>query len=150
MPRVGQILEIEQRDLGGKIDTFYCIRLVTNGLKVMIPTSNKEGLRGLANDQVVKEVFTLLADHNIHVDNSTWNRRYREYMTKIKTGSLMEIADVLRALFLLKASKNLSFGERKMLDQCKELIVKEIAISSGNREDQISSEIDSCFIARNE
>ena len=63
----------------------------------------------------------------------------------MKTGSLLEIADVLRSLFLLKTSKKLSFGERKMMDQCKELIVKEIAISTGDPEGQISTKIESCF-----
>jgi CarD family transcriptional regulator len=66
-------------------------------------------------------------------------------MTKIKTGSLVEIADVLRQLFLLKHKKTLSFGEKKMLDQCKGLIAQEISISMGNEIKQVESKIDSCF-----
>ena len=81
----------------------------------------------------------------MEVDNSTWNRRYREYMEKIKTGSLIEIADVLRSLFLLKLKKNLSFGEKKMLDQCKCLLVQEIALSQGDEESRILNKIEAIF-----
>ncbi len=75
----------------------------------------------------------------------TWNRRHREYTLKVKTGSLLEIADVLRQLLLLKMIKKLSFGEKKMLDQCKELIVKEISLSSGSPEGEVSEKIDSIY-----
>src|SRR5690606_33994916 len=99
----------------------------------------------LISENEIDKVFKLLGDHDVKVDNSTWNRRHRDYMTKVKTGSLLEIADVLRSLLLLKTSKKLSFGERKMLDQCKELIVKEISISSGNQEIEVSKTVDSFF-----
>jgi CarD family transcriptional regulator len=90
-------------------------------------------------------VFELLKDQNVKVDMSTWNRRHREYSIKVKTGSLFEIADVLRQLLLLKMTKKLSFGERKMLDQCKDLIVKEIALATGSPEGSISDKIDSLY-----
>ncbi|HOJ13572.1 MAG TPA: CarD family transcriptional regulator, partial [Deltaproteobacteria bacterium] len=61
--------------------------------------------------------------------NQTWNRRYREYMEKIKSGSAFEIAEVLRDLNILKKGKELSFGERKMYDTAKNLLVNEISIS---------------------
>ena len=70
---------------------------------------------------------------------------FLRYLAKVKTGSLVEIADVLRSLFLLKASKKLSFGEKKMMEQCKELIIKEIAISTGDSENDINGKIDSYF-----
>ena len=66
-------------------------------------------------------------------------------MLKVKTGSLIEIAEVLRALFLLKQKKNLSFGEKKMLDQCKDLIAQEVSISGGVETVKIKEDIDSCF-----
>jgi CarD family transcriptional regulator len=114
-------------------------------MKVMIPTDSKEGVRHLVSVNEINNVFDLLGDHNVKVDNSTWNRRHREYSLKVKTGSLIEIADVLRQLLLLKMSKKLSFGERKMLDQCKELLVKEISLSSGTPEPEISNKIDSLY-----
>jgi CarD family transcriptional regulator len=93
----------------------------------------------------VDEVYSLLDNHAVEVDNSTWNRRYREYMLKIKTGSLKEIAEVLRALFLLKKIKNLSFGEKKMLDQCKDLLAQEISLAKSQDKNEIKTKIDSHF-----
>ena len=142
---VGQITNIETKQLGEAEKSFYIIKIISNGMTIMVPTDNQDGARELVKNSEVKEVFNLLADHDVRVDNSTWNRRHREYLAKVKTGSLLEIADVLRSLFLLKTSKKLSFGERKMMDQCKDLIIKEIAISTGDPEKEISTKIDSCF-----
>lgn len=142
---VGQITNIETKQLGEAEKSFFIIKIISNGMTVMVPTDNKDGLRELVKTSEIQEVFTLLADHDVKVDNSTWNRRHREYLAKVKTGSLLEIADVLRSLFLLKTSKKLSFGERKMMDQCKDLISKEIAISTGDPEKEVITKIDSCF-----
>ena len=142
---VGQITDIETRELGEESVSFYIIKIVANGMTVMIPTNKKDGIRDLVTTSEIDEMFHLLNDHEVKVDNSTWNRRYRDYMNKIKTGSILEIADVLRSLFLLKTTKNLSFGEKKMLDQCKELIVKEIALAQNKEEAPIHSQIDNCF-----
>ncbi|MCE3012229.1 MAG: CarD family transcriptional regulator [Proteobacteria bacterium] len=142
---VGQILSIETKDMGDAQKSFYIIKVITNGMKVMIPVDSNESVRNLVSVDEITNVFSLLQDHNVKVDNSTWNRRHREYTLKVKTGSLLEIADVLRQLLLLKMSKKLSFGERKMLDQCKELLVKEIALSSGSPEPEISNKIDSLY-----
>lgn len=142
---VGQITNVETKQLGDAEKSFYIIKIISNGMTIMVPTDNKDGVRELVKSPEIQEVFTLLADHDVKVDNSTWNRRHREYLAKVKTGSLLEIADVLRSLFLLRTSKKLSFGERKMMDQCKDLISKEIAISTGDAEKDIISKIDNCF-----
>lgn len=71
----------------------------------------------------------ILKERSVSVDNQTWNRRYREYMEKIKSGSAFEIAEVLRDLNILKRGKELSFGERKMYDTARNLLVNEIATS---------------------
>ena len=115
-------------------------------MTVMVPTDSENGARGLVDDGEITEVYQLLKDHEVEVDNSTWNRRYRDYMGKIKTGSLLEIADVLRSLFLLKVKKNLSFGEKKMLEQCRTLLAQEISISNGGdikEEDKLNNFFDS-------
>ncbi|EQC52580.1 CarD family transcriptional regulator [Bacteriovorax sp. DB6_IX] len=142
---VGQIVDIEEREVGGDKLYFYIIKVIANGMTVMVPTNSENGIRGLVDDKEIGEVYELLNDHDVKVDNSTWNRRYRDYMAKVKTGSLLEIADVLRSLFLLKNQKNLSFGEKKMLDQCKDLIVQEISITNGMEKQSISSKIEDCF-----
>jgi CarD family transcriptional regulator len=142
---VGQICSIDTKELNGEQKSFYIIKVITNGMKVMIPVESKDGVRALIPSSDINGVFQLLQDQNVKVDMSTWNRRHREYTLKVKTGSLLEIADVLRQLLLLKMTKKLSFGERKMLDQCKELIVKEISLSSGAPEGSISEKIDSLY-----
>ncbi len=142
---VGQVCSVETKELNGELKSFYIIKVVSNGMKVMIPVDSKEGLRSLTPSTEIEGVFELLKDQDVKVDMSTWNRRHREYTLKVKTGSLLEIADVLRQLLLLKMTKKLSFGERKMLDQCKELIVKEISLSSGTPEGSVSEKIDSLY-----
>ena len=142
---VGQILNIESKDINGEARSFYNIKIISNGMKVIIPVDTKEGVRCLVNSKEVDGVFTLLKDHDVKVDNSTWNRRHREYTLKVKTGSLLEIADVLRQLLLLKTNKKLSFGEKKMLEQCKELLVKEMSLTLGSPEGEISERIDSLY-----
>lgn len=144
---VGQISAIESRDVQGEKLSYYVVNVVDNGMRVMVPTEAEinGGLRKLANDQEIKNVFDLLSDHDVEVDNSTWNRRYRDYMAKVKTGSLLEVADVLRSLLLLGLKKKLSFGEKKMVDLCKGLLVKEISISRGDDEKEVCSDIDACF-----
>lgn len=142
---VGQICSVDTKELNGEMKNFYIIKVVSNGMKVMIPVDSKEGVRALIPTTDINGVFELLQDQNVKVDMSTWNRRHREYTLKVKTGSLLEIADVLRQLLLLKMTKKLSFGERKMLDQCKDLLVKEISLASGALEGSISEKIDSLY-----
>lgn len=142
---VAQVCDIEQRDLGGEAKDFYILKTVSNGMTVMVPTDSQTGIRALVTTKDTEEVYELLKDHDIKIDNSTWNRRYREYSNKIKTGSLIEIAEVLRALFLLKDKKNLSFGEKKMLDQCRELLSQEISLSNGEQKESIDEKINQCF-----
>lgn len=142
---VGQVMDVETKSVGEATKSFYIIKVITNGMKVMIPTESKDGVRALVSDKEIGDVYELLKDHDVKVDTSTWNRRHRDYLAKVKTGSLLEIADVLRSLFLLKSSKKLSFGERKMMDQCRDLIVKEISLTTGKQENDINSSIDSIF-----
>lgn len=142
-----RIKRIEERDIAGKKKKFYVLEVVDNQMTIMIPTDNvtSVGLRGIVSNKDVKTVYNILRERSIKIDQTTWNRRYRDYMEKIKTGSIFEIAEVLRNLFLLKHSKDLSFGERKMLDQAKHLLVKEISIAKKEREETIEEEIQAIF-----
>jgi len=79
------------------------------------------------------------------MDNQTWNRRYREYMDKIKTGSVFEVAEVYRDLLMLKEEKGLSFGERKMLDTARGLLVKEISLAKKVAEKQVENDLERIF-----
>ena len=142
---VGLVHDISHQKFGEMQASFYVVKVISNEMKVMVPTTDEESLRKIVNDDEVESVYNLLNDHNVRLDTSTWNRRYKEYMAKVKTGSLLEIAEVLRSLLLLKKRKNLSFGEKKLLKQCEDLLVQEISISSGARPKAIKVKIDSCF-----
>ena len=146
---VGEVTGIESRDVGGEKQTFYILRILDNGMKVMIPTSSRgaNGLREIMSEAEVGQVFDVLREKEISVESTTWNRRYREYMEKIKSGAPTQIAEVLRDLYLLKADKDLSFGERKMLDTAKALLVKELSIAQGLDEDEVEARFDGIFHA---
>lgn len=144
---VAEVVALEQRDIGGNQTNVYILKIMDTGLKIMVPTMNagSVGLRELITSKQVKEVYAILKSRDIPRDTQTWNRRYREYMEKIKTGSVFEIAEVLRDLSVLRATKDLSFGERKMLETARGLILKELALAKGVTEDKISAEIDAIF-----
>lgn len=144
---VGVIDAIEAKQISGKEHTFYILRILENGMTIMIPRDNIEAvrLREVIRKIDVSKVIHILKDRDVTVDNQTWNRRYREYMEKINTGSIYEIAEVLRDLHLLKADKELSFGERKIMDTAKNLLVKELAIARDVKESDILKEINTIF-----
>src|ERR1700724_1418486 len=144
---VAQVVGIETREISGNKQTFYILKILENGMKIMIPTRNAGavGLRELIRADEVDEVFEILKSREVAVEGQTWNRRYREYMEKIKTGSVFEIAEVLRDLSLLKFEKDLSFGERKMLDTARNLLIKELSLAKGVNEDDIEGALKSIF-----
>ena len=114
---------------------------------IMIPKNNVNnvGLREIIGEGDVRKLYTILKKKDVVVDNQTWNRRYREYMDKIKTGSVFEVAEVYRDLLMLKVEKDLSFGERKMLDTARTLLVKEISIAKNIKEEQVEKDLERIF-----
>src|SRR5439155_518570 len=131
----------------GQPQSFYVLKIMENGMKILIPINKvgSVGLRSLIDERAVSKVYQILRQKDISVDSATWNRRYREYMEKIKTGSVFEIAEVLRDLYLLKFDKDLSFGERKMLDTARNLLIKELSLAKGVNEDQIETDLKQIF-----
>lgn len=144
---VGTIDSIEEREIAGNKHKFYIMKIMDSGMTIMVPTGNVRsvGLREVINESETDIVYEILKERDISINEQTWNRRYREYMDKIKTGSIYEIAEVLRDLMLMRYEKELSFGERKMLDTARTLIVKELAISQASSEEEIAEEIDEIF-----
>jgi len=144
---VGVIQAIEIQSIGGVDQSFYVMKILDNDMTIMIPTSNTEGvgLRAIISCEEVKKVIEILEERDIKVNSQTWNRRYRDYMDKIKTGSVFEVAVVLRDLYLLKDDKELSYGERKMMDTAKSLLVKEISLARKTNEDEVTSQIETIF-----
>ena len=147
---VGRIEAIESRVINGESHDFYILKVIENGMVIMIPTWNVEsvGLRDVISEKEIPKIYRVMTEKpDINIDNQTWNRRYREYMDKIKTGSLYEVAEVFRDLSLLKHTKDLSFGERKLYDTAQGLLVKELSTAKNLDEKAISKEIDDLFAA---
>ena len=145
---VAEVISIEEKDIAGSRQQFYVLRIMDTDRKIMVPVRNAAavGLRQVISEQEIQEIFDILRERTIAFDNQTWNRRYRGFMDKIKTGSIYDVAEVLRDLYRLKTDKQLSFGERRMLDAARSLIVKEIAISRNQTEEQVREEIEAIFI----
>ncbi len=141
------VKRIEEKMVGGAKKKFYVLQVLENDMTIMVPTDNADavGLRAIIPERDVSRVYRILKDRDVKIDSTTWNRRYRDYMEKIKTGSVFEIAEVMRNLFLLRHDKDLSFGERKMLDQAKQLLVREISLAKRSPEAMVEQEIQTIF-----
>jgi len=144
---VGIIEKIETQEISGCTQDFYVMRILDNNMIIMIPTSNVDnvGLREIIPKTELPKLFTILEKRDVTLNNQTWNRRYRDYMDKIKTGSVFEVAEVYRDLLLLRLEKELSFGERKMLDTARTLLVKEISLAKEIKESQVEKDLDKMF-----
>jgi CarD family transcriptional regulator len=144
---VGIIESIESREISGNKKNFYILRLLSNGMTIMVPTdtASSVGLREVIPSREIPKVYKILKERDVEIDNQAWNRRYREYMEKIKTGSVFEIATVLRDLYLLKSEKDLSFGERRMLDTARNLLIKELSVAKKSSEEHIEDDLRNIF-----
>ncbi len=144
---VAEVTGLQNLQISGAAMEFYVLRVLDNNMKVMVPKQNAEavGLRKLVGRDEVDEVYTVLKRRGGKISTATWNRRYREYMEKINTGSLVEIATVLRDLCLLRTDKQLSSGEREMLETARQLLVQELALAKGQEEAIVADELDALF-----
>lgn len=144
---VGKIEAIETREVGDLQQVFYVIRIMDTNMVIMIPTKSSDhvGLRAIIDSDEVDNVYSILQKKGEGIASKPWNQRYREYMEKIKTGSIYEIAEVLRDLYILKEDKTLSFGERKMMDTAQNLIIKEISIADQINENVVEDRISHIF-----
>ena len=146
---VGEVTAIEKRDIGGSSQNFYILRILDNGMKVMVPTSaaTQVGLRSIMSDKDANNILSTMRAREVAVDVQPWSRRFRVYTEMIKSGSPVEIAKVLRDMNRLKFDKDLSFGERRLLDQARSLLLKELAFAKQKTEAEMAEEIKRIFTA---
>lgn len=146
MHGAGVIEGIEEKDLGGNIEEYYIIKLAMGEMKVMIPVSNVDlvGIREVISEDEVDKVFEVLKGENTKM-SSNWNRRYRANMEKIKSGSIFEVAEVVRNLSLRDREKGLSTGERKMLENARQILLSELVLAQNLAEDQVEALLEECF-----
>jgi len=145
---VGRIDAIESKVINGEKHDFYIMKIIENGMVIMIPIRNVDsvGLRDVIKAEDIPKVYDIMRENrDAPVDNQTWNRRYREYMEKIKTGCLHDVAEVFRDLYMLKLNKDLSFGERKLYDTAQGLLIRELSTARKTDENTILKEIEALF-----
>jgi CarD family transcriptional regulator len=145
---VGKISALHSKLLAGTEQKLFEIVVSESGMKIMVPVAQARGvgLRKVADKKTVDKVYSILKDRKgAKIDTQTWNRRFREYSQKIKTGSVVEIAEVLRDLSVLSSGKELSFGEKRMRETAQNLLVSEIAIAKARTHDKIRTELQAIF-----
>lgn len=144
---VGEIVEVQEKRIASTTQHFFNITIFDSGMKILVPVAQAEsvGLRKVVDKKTIDKVFTILKDRSLKIDTQTWNRRFREYSQKIKTGSVYEIAEVIRDLSVLSIDKELSFGEKKMLDTAQNLLASEIAVARSRPQDKVMGELRAMF-----
>jgi CarD family transcriptional regulator len=135
---VGIIEQISSRTLGASVEKFYLLRIKASSLKVMVPFHNVEsvGLRRVIRNGEIQRILDFLTDGKCE-SHADWKYRFKENSDKMRTGSLLEVAGVLKSLLLLNQTKPLSFREKKMLERARYLLVSELAMAKNCDEGQV-------------
>jgi CarD family transcriptional regulator len=146
---LGEVSSIEHREVGGVSGDFYILRILDKGMRVMVPkaSATSSGLRAVMSEKDANAVLDTLRAKEVAVDLQPWSRRFRAYTEMMKSGSPHEVAKVLRDMFRLKFDKDLSFGERRLLDQAKSLLMKELAAAKKISEADLLTEVSDMFKA---
>lgn len=145
---VGEIVSIEEKSIAGTASQkYYVLKILDTDVKAWVPVEQAKeyGLRPPITEEDITELFLILKEQTIVFDNQTWNRRRRGFMEKIETGSVFDITEVMRDLYCLRKEKSLSFGEKRMLERARNLIVKEVAVARSVDDDEVLAEIESLF-----
>jgi len=144
---VGEVLAVEERAAGGKTAPFYVLRILDAGTKVMVAVAAAEsvGLRPVMSRSEAQRVLDILRAPEVAVGEKPWTRRHRVYTEMLKSGSPYEIAKVLRDMYRLRFDKDLSFAERKLLDQAKGLLIHELALANEVERAAIEEELQAIF-----
>lgn len=138
MHGAGVIESIEEREILGKTQKYYVMKMPVGDIKVMIPTMNAReiGIRGIVDKEKAGQVLGTLEGEYSFI-NTNWNKRYRENMEKIKSGNIFEVADVVKNLAFRDKEKGLSTGERKMLNNAKQILVSELVLANGLEQNEV-------------
>ncbi|HOV80269.1 MAG TPA: CarD family transcriptional regulator [Bacillota bacterium] len=144
MHGAGVIEAIEEKEVLGERRQYYILRLPVGDMKVMVPITNGVGLREVVDREGVQKVFHILRQQSSAM-SPNWNRRYRANLEKIKSGSIYEVAEVVRNLVKRDREKGLSSGERKMLENARQILVSELVLATELEEDKAQSLLDSAF-----
>ena len=139
MHGAGTIDAIEQKDILGEKQEYYIIKM-PGEVKVMVPTAKADdiGVRSIIGKEEAGKVLKVLEANETEMSNN-WNKRYKENMEKMKTGNIYEIADVVRNLSYKQKEKGLSTGEKKMLNNAKQILVSELVLAEHSSEKEVEN-----------
>ena len=142
MHGAGTIDSIEEKDILGESQAYYVIKM-PGEVKVMVPTAKAEqiGVRSVINKEEAEKVISVLGEDETEMSQN-WNKRYRDNMEKMKSGSAYEIADVVRNLAFKQKEKGLSTGEKKMLSNAKQILVSELVLAEHASQEEVEELID--------
>ena len=137
MHGAGTMDAIEEKDILGEKQAYYIIKM-PGEVKVMVPTAKAEeiGVRNIINKESAGKVFEILEENETEMSNN-WNKRYRDNMEKMKSGDIYEVADVVRNLSFKQKEKGLSTGEKKMLNNAKQILVSELVLAEHSSQDEV-------------
>jgi CarD family transcriptional regulator len=140
---LGIVERIEEKTILGTTCGFFHLRIVSNDTTVLVPVSNIDGvgLRRAISDEEVDRLFTQLSDGKID-NHQNWKGRFKDNSDKMRTGSIYDMADVLKSLTFLSKSKTLSFREKRMLDRAKDLIISEISDVMRQKRDDVEVQVE--------
>ena len=146
---VGRVLRIEHKNVGGQEVAFYIIEIVTNNVTAMVPVANATavGLRTLCTPAEAAGVLTSFEDRTgfTGYTGQNWNRRYREYTERLKSAALVDVCYVVKDLLLISGEKDLSFGERRLLEQAMGLVASELSMVLERPVDTVKADIEAYF-----
>jgi len=142
MHGAGTIDGIEEKDILGEKQSYYIIKM-PGEVKVMVPTNKAEeiGVRNIIDKENAMKVFQILEENETEMSNN-WNKRYRDNMEKMRSGDIYEVADVVRNLSFKQKQKGLSTGEKKMLNNAKQILVSELVLAEHAPEEDVEKLIE--------
>lgn len=146
MHGAGVIESIEEKEILGEKRRYYVLRMPIGDMKVMIPISNVNdiGLRRVIDQEGVSKVLKILREKDTPM-STNWNRRYRSNLDKIKSGNIYELAEVVRNLSVRDKQKGLSTGEKKMLDNARQILISELVLAQDSKEEKIRNLLEECL-----
>ena len=142
MHGAGVIVDIEKKEILGKMQSYYVMRMPIGDMKVMVPMDNAQdvGMRDVIDKSVAQKVLKNFRTVEVDVIQN-WSKRFRENMVRIKSGDVFEVAAVVKGLMLRDREKGLSTGERKMLANAKQILISEIVVATGSDHGTIETQL---------
>lgn len=139
MHGAGIITGVEEKKILGETREYYILSMPCGDMKIMVPVDNCNdvGIRHIHESDIINEVLQILEDDSSEM-SSNWNRRCRENMEKLKSGDILEVAEVVRNLMRQDRDKRLSTGEKKLLTNARQILISEIILISGKEKDRVT------------